>query len=418
MTAPNGLFLAPGCYLIEVATGRSGATADVIRRGLEAAGFDSVVADEPGVVPVPPAVGAAMTMGPKASSAIGPSPPSPSLSNAALRATGTPKLAAQAAQILAGPDLSQNSPARGILRPQGLAATARPSAAATGLPTLAKQVAAIRQAAAASAPAHHSIFGDASAAPGGGGGGGGGGDGGDGSGGAEPNFVADPDDPHFATDTSTGDEYYVDDQGAIWGVDKSNALVPLDQTTLKPNGAPSPGQAPPKGLGVSTPAGTTSFADDLAGPLGADPAFSISIGGVLFKPGEDTFRFVAHTPSDVVLRPGLGISWGARRVAVDPYADIAVRSRPFPLFHGVTYDMVLLGRDRRAKSRGDVWTLAEAMGFDPQAISLLRRDVHLPGRPNASYSRWVLVGTWMGPDTVTTAEEPLFFEQVEAGAAP
>jgi hypothetical protein len=421
---PTGVHLTPGTYLLELSTARR-TTPDAVRRGLEAAGFDSVVADELGTVNVPPVVGAAM-MGPSAAASIHPlAATGPSL--AARSATSsTPKLADMAKAILAAPPIDANSPSRGgLLKASSLAATARTTDAT---PKLADTAKAIMQKAAEDklAKLHPRGLGGGGggvAASQGGGGDGGGGDGGgstDGGGEPAPNFVPDPNDPSYATDTTSGNEYYLDDQGTMWQVDQgSNQLVPIDQNTLKPvAGQRQP--APPKGIPVGTTAGTISAADDIAKPLGEDPAFMISISGALLRPPseEDIYRFVANTPMSMTLKPGDDISWAARRVTIDPYADVMLSTRAFPLLHGITYDMLVLGRDRNARSRGDIWTLAEAMGFDMNAISLLRRDIRLPGRPNASYSRWLLVGTWKGPDTITTAEEPLIFEQVEPGSDP
>jgi hypothetical protein len=236
--------------------------------------------------------------------------------------------------------------------------------------------------------------------------GGGGGDGGDASA-AGPNFVEDPSDPRYATDTNTGDKYYMDpSDGTMYGVNPDGSLEPIDQTTLQPTGAPA--LPPPDAVDTSVDTATAG-----EGPFGEDPAYSLSVGAAMI--GADTFRLVARNPGQVGLNAGEGISWAARPLTVDPYAPIPTRVRPFMLATGQTYDMVVLSRDRKCNGRGDVFTLAEAMGFAPHDIALLQSDIHLPGRPSASYSRWLLVATWEGLTTITTAEEPLVFDQVSPG---
>lgn len=407
MTAPSGLVLPPGAYLIEVTTIRPGVDADVVRRGLELAGFEGVIADEPAALMVPPEVGAAMAMSPGGVPR-GASPAAPRMNATAVRASPS----FRASSVLAEPTSAMVK-----LPPKG-AAMARASTLASAVKTA---TAVVRSAPKkmGTAPKPKAKGGFLSMFQGGGGDDSGGTDAGpttDGGGAAGADFAQDPNDPRYATDTATGQKYYMDPStGAVSEVNADGSLTPVDQQTLQPiPGAAT--QPPPGGAGeggTSPDAGVDTAAPG-EGPFGEDPAFSlVSVGAAM--PGAQTYRLVARTPAQVTLNAGEGISWAARRLEVDPYAAVPVRVKPYLLAEGQTYDMVVLSRDRKCNGRGDVFTLAEAMGFEPHDIALLQGDIHLPGRPSASYSRWLLVATWEGPTTITTAEEPLVFDQVAAG---
>jgi hypothetical protein len=429
---PSGLVLPPGVYLLELQLGGGRTTSpDELRRALETCGFDSVVADEPGLVQVPPVVGAAMMSRPPAgTSPGGPSPPAPAGRASALAATFRSVTPTETAKI----DTSTSSSTVMTRLPPAGAARFRAEQAAH-LSVTPGQTAEIPTGP-ASTMKPRGLFGD------GGGGGDGGGDGGagpdatDGGGGGPggagggPDFAVDPTDDRYAIDKNTGQRYYLDgDTGTVYGVDpKTGELLPVDQDSLAPTGGRKLPPPPPKG--AASRATGTGGTDDLASvfergdvehPLGEDPAFSMHVGATmrgLSRPEVGTYRVVARTPGRVVLRSAPDLSWAARRLAVDPYEPVPLQTRPFILSPGRTYDMIVLGRDRRARSRGDVFTLAEAIGFEPHAIALLQRDLHLPKRYATSYSRWLLVGTWRGPATITTAEEPLLFADVQEGAPP
>lgn len=397
---PAGLVLSPGSYLIELHLGGGQTTTpDELRRALETCGFDSVIADEPGTVPVPPVVGAAMLAPSPIAKPAGPSPASP-----ISRLSSPLSLSSNFGPAIAPKET--NSPTRGA-----------PSAfSKVGPLGGAARLAQARTATQAQTPIKTTPPKKGRGLLGSGGGDGGGGDGGSQEA-AGPDFAVDASDDRYATDQTTGKRYYLDpDTGTIYEVDPaSGELLPIDQNTLAPLAASGRLPAPPPA--APAPAGQSddplvSLLERGGGehPFGEDPSFSLHVGAA--GPEDPVYRVVARTPGRIVLRASDALSWGARRLAVDPYGDVPVKVRPFILTPGETYDMVVLSRDRKARSRGDVWTLAEAMGFEPHAISLLQRDVHLPKRYASSYSRWVLVGTWAGPSTIVTAEEPLLFADV------
>jgi hypothetical protein len=49
---------------------------------------------------------------------------------------------------------------------------------------------------------------------------------------------------------------------------------------------------------------------------------------------------------------------------------------------------------------------------DIQKLTALKKNIRLPGYPNASITTWYAVARWDGPDAYITDEDPLFFENV------
>lgn len=130
--------------------------------------------------------------------------------------------------------------------------------------------------------------------------------------------------------------------------------------------------------------------------------------------GERLFRFLGRLDKPVILSDVAGLSWTwIQKMTLDAFAPLGFRARPFALETGKVYEVRFLSRDKRAKARGDVSTLLEAVGLVSSHLFLVARNLRVPRRPNVSVSEWLAIGTWEKPASVTTVEEPFFFSDVQ-----
>jgi hypothetical protein len=122
------------------------------------------------------------------------------------------------------------------------------------------------------------------------------------------------------------------------------------------------------------------------------------------------FRVTAKLSQPIAARNLPGLWWRSiHKLALDPTESVPFHVTPQRLLRGKTFDMRLLSRDKTAAQRGDVVALLQHMGFDPVDALLVRRNLRVPGRPGTSLSEWLAVGTWIRPDSYSTADDPLLF---------
>jgi hypothetical protein len=82
------------------------------------------------------------------------------------------------------------------------------------------------------------------------------------------------------------------------------------------------------------------------------------------------------------------------------------------LLSGRTYAVRFSARMRSQEKRFQVVEALALMGFRPHKIMMLKKNMRVPGIPNASTSRWYGILRWEGEDNVLVDSDPLFFEDV------
>jgi hypothetical protein len=60
-------------------------------------------------------------------------------------------------------------------------------------------------------------------------------------------------------------------------------------------------------------------------------------------------------------------------------------------------------------SRDDVKRGLVTMGFAPMKLSVMKRNMRIPGRAGASLSLWYGIVAWERGDTAVTTSDPFFF---------
>jgi hypothetical protein len=106
-----------------------------------------------------------------------------------------------------------------------------------------------------------------------------------------------------------------------------------------------------------------------------------------------------------------------QRLGADPFRDLALNFVPRPLVPGQAYEIRLLGRDKSTPTNEIASIQLRACHFDPTAVHAIRRSIRLPGRPNTSVTIWWATGTYRGPASYTSPDDPLFFETITPSIA-
>lgn len=141
---------------------------------------------------------------------------------------------------------------------------------------------------------------------------------------------------------------------------------------------------------------------------------SVQIAGdISDAPTSTRVRFVGRLQHALEPSNPPGMRWMfARRLTVDPFATLDWNAPPSMLRNKAFYEMRMLVREKTAPSRETVKHLLAATGFAPAKLTLLQKNIRFPGRP-ASLAAWVAIGQWLYPDSVTTVEDPFWFERVK-----
>jgi hypothetical protein len=128
-------------------------------------------------------------------------------------------------------------------------------------------------------------------------------------------------------------------------------------------------------------------------------------------------RFVCQADRDVVLESTDVLEWlDVQPLEFDPFADIVKEVRPLEVLAGASYDVRFISRmaggiPRGSEgTRGRVLQVLAVMGFLPNRLSCLKKNIRMPGRSGVDCAVWCGTATWMGSKTVLTVEEPLTFE--------
>lgn len=131
-------------------------------------------------------------------------------------------------------------------------------------------------------------------------------------------------------------------------------------------------------------------------------------------------RFLASVTSTVHLTDGPLLTWvAAERVRLDVRANLSEEARlePHDLAPGGVYEVRFLSRMRSetaGKRAAVLKSLCETMGFDVLTLTSLKRDMRMPGRPNASDELWYAIVRWPTGRgaSVLTIDDPFFFYDV------
>jgi hypothetical protein len=138
----------------------------------------------------------------------------------------------------------------------------------------------------------------------------------------------------------------------------------------------------------------------------------------IFEPSTEApaqVRFIAALDKPIEIQNTPYVRWfTVHRITFDPFANMNLSLTLFPLQTKTTYELRLLARMKSEPTRAEVLRELTKMGWAPLRLSLLKKDMRLPGKPNASVTMWYALATWEKACSYITDQEPFFFEDVVA----
>ena len=128
-------------------------------------------------------------------------------------------------------------------------------------------------------------------------------------------------------------------------------------------------------------------------------------------------RYIGTLARAIRVRDSAAVRWiDVVPVGIDVHADLQQNVTPFELEPGVTYELRWTSRLRQS-SRVAVQKALEIMKWEPRRVIALKKNMKLPGIPNASTTLWYGTAVWRGPRSFVVSADPLFFEDVHAVSA-
>ncbi len=125
-------------------------------------------------------------------------------------------------------------------------------------------------------------------------------------------------------------------------------------------------------------------------------------------------RFIGTLSRSVRVRDSESVRWSdVEAVGIDVHADLQQNVTPFELEPGQAYELRWTSRLRQS-SRVAVQKALEIMKWKPERLIALKKNMKLPGIPNASTTLWYGTAVWGGPRSFVVSADPLFFEDVRA----
>lgn len=125
-------------------------------------------------------------------------------------------------------------------------------------------------------------------------------------------------------------------------------------------------------------------------------------------------RFIGTLARSVRIRDSAAVRWlDVEPIGIDVHADLQQNVTPFELEPGVAYELRWTSRLRQS-SRVAVQKALEIMKWEPNRVIALKKNMKLPGIPNASTTLWYGTAVWRGPRSFVVSADPLFFEDVRA----
>lgn len=127
--------------------------------------------------------------------------------------------------------------------------------------------------------------------------------------------------------------------------------------------------------------------------------------------GDDNrFRFVARLKKPIRVRDLPGMTWlYVRRLSIQAFGGEDFRWKEHTLNPGKYYEFRVLSRDKSTPTREDVKKALVETGFAPMKLSVLKRHMRVPFRPNVSATLWTGFAQWGRGKSVISSEDPLFF---------
>ena len=130
------------------------------------------------------------------------------------------------------------------------------------------------------------------------------------------------------------------------------------------------------------------------------------------EPGKH--RFVGETERAIAIADTPAIQWTrTHRIGVDVFGELEYRLKPIEVKSGATYEMLFITRTKSHRTREDVRKALEEMSFRVDVLSLLKRDMRVPGYPGASAGLWFGIATWKGADGYVNGDDAFVFEALE-----
>lgn len=83
-----------------------------------------------------------------------------------------------------------------------------------------------------------------------------------------------------------------------------------------------------------------------------------------------------------------------------------------------TYAFRFFGWMRQAQTRENICELLVEMGWRPFKILALNSGFRIPSRPMAKAARWYAIAEWAVEDSILTATDPFWFENLQEIGAP
>lgn len=126
-------------------------------------------------------------------------------------------------------------------------------------------------------------------------------------------------------------------------------------------------------------------------------------------------RFVGETERPIAFSDTPFLRWSriSRVLALDVFGELEYRLKPIEVETGKLYELLFIARTKSHRTRDDVRKALEEMGFDTNVLSLLKKDMRVPGYPGASAGLWFGLATWRGPESYVNADDAFVFEAVE-----
>lgn len=130
---------------------------------------------------------------------------------------------------------------------------------------------------------------------------------------------------------------------------------------------------------------------------------------------------VGRLTSPIELLSTEHIAWlFASRISFDPFSNMRAESScyPYSLHTNKTYELRFFARMRSLVDENPkplhekIKDKLRLMGFETNKLSVLKPDMRLADRPNASCVLCYAVAQWIKPAAVITDQDPLFFEDV------
>jgi hypothetical protein len=126
-------------------------------------------------------------------------------------------------------------------------------------------------------------------------------------------------------------------------------------------------------------------------------------------------RFIGEIERPLVLQDTQILRWARveRIGAVDVFGELEYRLKPLEVKTGEMYELLFIARTKSHRTRKDVLKALEDMRFEVSALSLLKKDMRVPGYPGASAGLWFGFAFWRGPESYVNADDAFVFECVE-----